>query len=458
MEEVREGSRPKRIDPPPRPRAVEVVEVPAEVVVGVAVEAPKRTPTPLTTPRNQTPRLTQNEESCPVWGRLKSFAHLRPLVTSDQFVLQTVTKGYRIEFTGNPLRTKEARFTPIPRNQARRQDLERGLESMLAKRAIREIPLSTDVLGFYSPIFLVALSLLAPSTGPSAGKDLAEAFGPSVQSTRASPHGSDSHSLDTTNAPQTVDASFGQPIHPNIPGPRVGHGIGVVGITGQPDGRPSVPQARSVYDDSYGCLHGRLGRSPRRLGDLGPVVVGLGQTPHQLARAPGSVADFAAFPASGTGHCCGCPYGQFHHSGLYQQGGRDSVPHLVLPGTGPMGLVQATWNLPGCQPHIGGQERLGGRPVQGETQPPYGVVPPQDSGAAHFRALANPSCGSLRVGEESQTSGVLLGTPLSDVERDKRSDAELGESVRVRVPADKPHSEGTEKIEAAVVSPDPPSS
>ena len=57
-----------RIDPPPRPRAVEVVEVPAEVVVGVAVEAPKRTPTPLTTPRNQIPRLTQNKESCPVGG------------------------------------------------------------------------------------------------------------------------------------------------------------------------------------------------------------------------------------------------------------------------------------------------------------------------------------------------------------------------------------------------------
>ena len=127
---------------------------------------------------------------------------------------------------------------------------------------------------------------------------------------------------------------------------------------------------------------------------------------------------------------------------------KDSVPHLVLPGTGPMGLVQATWNPPGCHPHIGGQERPGGRPV----------VPPQESGTADLRALADPSCGSLRVGEKPQTSGVLLGTPLSDVERDKRSDAKLGESVRVSVPADKPHSEGTEEIEAAVVSPDPPSS
>ena len=170
------------------------------------------------------------------------------------------------------------------------------------------------------------------------------------------------------------------------------------------------------------------------------------------------MADSAAFSASGTGHCCGCPYGQYHYSGLHQQGGWNSVPHLVLPGTGPVGLVQATRDLPGCQPHIGSQERPGGRPVQGETQPPHGVVPPQDSGSAHIRALADSPCGSLRVREEPQTSSVLLSAPLSDVERNKRSDAELGESVRVRVPADQPHPEGIEETEAAVVSPDPPSS
>ena len=205
----------------------------------------------------------------------------------------------------------------------------------------------------------VASSVLAPSAEPSAGKDLAEALRTSVQSTQVSPHGGDSHSSYPAYAPQPVDAGLGQPIPPNIPGPRVAQGIGVVGITGQPDGRTPVPQAGSNYDDSYGCLQEGLGRSPRRLGDLGPVVVGLGQTPHQLARAPGSMANLAAFPASGAGHCCGCPYRQFHHSGLYQQGGWNSVPHLVLPCTGPMGLVQATRDLPGCQPHIGSQERPG---------------------------------------------------------------------------------------------------
>ena len=140
---------------PPRPKAVEV-EVPVEAVVGVEVEAPKKTLTPPITPQNQPPKLMQNDQLCPVGGRLRAFAHLWPLITSDQFVLQTVTKGYRIEFTGNPPRTKEPRCTPIPRNQARRQDLERGLESMLEKRAIREIPFHTDISGFYSPIFLVA--------------------------------------------------------------------------------------------------------------------------------------------------------------------------------------------------------------------------------------------------------------------------------------------------------------
>ena len=109
----------------------------------------------------------------------------------------------------------------------------------------------------------VASSVLAPSAEPSAGKDLAE----HVQSTRVSPHGGDSHSSYPAYAPQPVDAGLGQPIPPNIPGPRVAQGIGVVGITGQPDGRPPVPQAGSDYDDSYGCLHGGLG------GHLGDWVI-----------------------------------------------------------------------------------------------------------------------------------------------------------------------------------------
>ena len=141
---------------------------------------------------------------------------------------------------------------------------------------------------------------------------------------------------------------------------------------------------------------------------------------------------------------------------INKEGGTQSTP--VPPNTAAMGMVLATWDLPSGQPHIGDQERPGRRPVQRQTQPPHGVVPPQDGGAAHIQALANSPCASLRVGEEPQTASVLLSAPLSDVEQSKRSDAELGESVRVRVTDDQPHSEGIEKIEAAVVSPDPPGS
>ena len=83
--------------------------MPVEAVAGVEAEAeaPKRTLTPPITPQSQPPKLIQNDQLCPVGGRLRAYAHLWPLVTSDQFVLQTVTKGYRMEFTGNPPRTTE---------------------------------------------------------------------------------------------------------------------------------------------------------------------------------------------------------------------------------------------------------------------------------------------------------------------------------------------------------------
>ena len=83
-------------------------------------------------------------------------AHLWPLVTSDKFVLETVSRGYRIEFTAKPPTTSRVWWTETPKNPSRRADLERGLQSMLDKQAIREIPVSPEMPWFYSPIFLVA--------------------------------------------------------------------------------------------------------------------------------------------------------------------------------------------------------------------------------------------------------------------------------------------------------------
>ena len=114
-------------------------------------------PTPLIIPPSHPPLSPMpNDRPGPVGGRLRSFAHLWPLVTSDKFVLETVTRGYRIEFTSKPPTTSKVWWTETPKNPSRREDLERGLQSMLDKKAIREIPVSPDTPGFYSPIFLVA--------------------------------------------------------------------------------------------------------------------------------------------------------------------------------------------------------------------------------------------------------------------------------------------------------------
>ena len=114
-------------------------------------------PTPLIIPPSHPPLSPmRSDRPGPVGGRLRSFAHLWPLVTSDKFVLETVTRGYRIEFTSKPPTTSKVWWTETPKNPSRREDLERGLQSMLDKQAIREIPVSPDTPAFYSPIFLVA--------------------------------------------------------------------------------------------------------------------------------------------------------------------------------------------------------------------------------------------------------------------------------------------------------------
>ena len=488
-------------------------------------------------------------------------------------MLQTVTKGYRIKFTGNPPRTTEPRCTPIPRNQTWRQDLERGLESMLEKRAIREIPFHTDVPGFYSPIFLVAkesggwrpiLNLKAfnnfvkplpfrMETLRTVMDCLGEAH---QQRLKTSEHLRDSSMSETWAVSIDLrDAYFHVPVAPEhtrflrfayngkayeflvLPfvlttAPRVftrivrvieaflkvqgvdmhqylddwllknqskslverqrdltlfwvsklgflvnegksqliptqfpaflGSTLDLIHMLVFPSERRVVrasrlassllaqsPQPAKTWQKLLGHLSSLRELVPMAVTHTRHIQLMLHSQWTQVSDSPylRIYPDHESLSASGTGHCCGCPYGQYHYSGLHQQGGWNSVPHLVLPGTRPMGLVQATRDLPGCQPHIGSQECPGGRPVQGETQPPHRVVPPQDSG-----------CGSLGIGEEPQTSGVLLSAPLSDVERNKRSDAELGESVRVRLPVNQPHPEGVEEAEAAVVSPDPPGS
>ena len=92
-------------------------KVPVVAVAKAEEAAPRKTPTLPTTPPSHPPLSPMlNDRSGPVGGRLRSFAHLWPLVTSDKFVLETVSRGYRIEFTAKPPTMSRVWWTETPKN------------------------------------------------------------------------------------------------------------------------------------------------------------------------------------------------------------------------------------------------------------------------------------------------------------------------------------------------------
>jgi len=91
----------------------------------------------------------------PVGGRLTHFADEWVNVTSDPWVLQTVTTGYRIEFTGYPRLSRVPRWTPVPRAEDQRRCLEDHIQELLAKSAVRLIDPQPSDLAFYSTLFMV---------------------------------------------------------------------------------------------------------------------------------------------------------------------------------------------------------------------------------------------------------------------------------------------------------------
>ena len=94
-------------------------------------------------------------EPGPVGGRLREFAGAWGDITSDKWVLQTVSSGYRIEFTESCRLTRAPLWTIIPAKHKHRVALEEGLHKMLLKKAIVQLDPSTIGPGFYSSLFLV---------------------------------------------------------------------------------------------------------------------------------------------------------------------------------------------------------------------------------------------------------------------------------------------------------------
>ena len=93
--------------------------------------------------------------SVPVGGRLTKFSDQWSQITSDTWVLRTVSEGYKIEFTGRPRLSTVPRWTQIPRTEARKQALEDGLQKLLQKQAVRLVDPPPNDPGFYSTLFLV---------------------------------------------------------------------------------------------------------------------------------------------------------------------------------------------------------------------------------------------------------------------------------------------------------------
>ena len=78
--------------------------------------------------------------SSPVGGRLLDFSLQWCHITSDSWVLQTVSLGYQLEFTSTPPSHPPQRVTPVPADPARRSALEKEILSLREKKAISVLP------------------------------------------------------------------------------------------------------------------------------------------------------------------------------------------------------------------------------------------------------------------------------------------------------------------------------
>ena len=76
----------------------------------------------------------------PVGGRISAFAEEWGRITSDRWVLDTVSEGYRLEFTSPPPQTPAFRETKIPSDPDQRQALLAEVQQLQEKAAIQRVP------------------------------------------------------------------------------------------------------------------------------------------------------------------------------------------------------------------------------------------------------------------------------------------------------------------------------
>ena len=91
----------------------------------------------------------------PVGARLADFRAVWESITQDQWVLNTVEKGFAIEFLDSPPPPSGVRLTPIPKKAPLRLALKEEVQSLINKEVVQVVPTSEEGQGFYSTFFLV---------------------------------------------------------------------------------------------------------------------------------------------------------------------------------------------------------------------------------------------------------------------------------------------------------------
>ena len=95
------------------------------------------------------------QANIPVGGRLKMFASQWEQITQDRWVIQTLSRGYLIEFKKSPPDFKGILETKLPLDPTLRYVLTEEVNTLLQKSAIEKVPKSDIQSGFYSCFFLV---------------------------------------------------------------------------------------------------------------------------------------------------------------------------------------------------------------------------------------------------------------------------------------------------------------
>ena len=88
----------------------------------------------------------------PVGGRLSLFKEAWGRVTSDKWVLDTISAGYQLEFTRPPPSTRVFRRTSLPKDPVKKQALLSEVRILLQKGAIERV--SPEEISFMSTFFL----------------------------------------------------------------------------------------------------------------------------------------------------------------------------------------------------------------------------------------------------------------------------------------------------------------